>query len=45
MRLLLLLQAYKLQSQGWTLVDVRLAAEFDNTSADGSVNVPMYRCV
>ena len=38
-------QAYKLQKQGWTLVDVRLATDFDRVSAQGSLNVPMYRCV
>jgi hypothetical protein len=36
-------QAAKLQRQGWTLVDVRLASEFDAVSAAGSINVPMYR--
>lgn len=38
-------QAYKLQRQGWTLVDVRLATDFERISAEGSINVPMYRCV
>jgi rhodanese-related sulfurtransferase len=38
-------EAIKLQRQGWTLVDVRLAADFDKLSAEGAVNVPMYRYV
>lgn len=38
-------QARKLQKQGWTLVDVRLATDFERFCAEGSVNVPMYRCV
>lgn len=38
-------EAAKLQRQGWTLVDVRLASDFERQSAAGSVNVPMYRFV
>ncbi|KAF8061385.1 Acad10 [Scenedesmus sp. PABB004] len=38
-------EAAKLQKQGWTLVDVRLAGDFDKSSAAGSINVPMYRLV
>jgi rhodanese-related sulfurtransferase len=34
-----------MQRQGWTLVDVRLASDFERISAEGSVNVPMYRWV
>jgi rhodanese-related sulfurtransferase len=39
------LQAAKLRKAGWTLVDVRLASDFDNMSAEGSINVPMFRYV
>jgi rhodanese-related sulfurtransferase len=31
--------------KGWTLVDVRLAAEFEALHAEGAINVPMYRYV
>jgi hypothetical protein len=40
-----LLQAAKLAKAGWTLVDVRLASDFEKMSAEGSINVPMFRCV
>eukprot|EP00877_Chromochloris_zofingiensis_P007463 jgi/Chrzof1/2970/Cz12g06140.t1 len=38
-------EAQALQSQGWTLVDVRLAADFEKWRAEGAVNVPLYRYV
>jgi hypothetical protein len=39
----LFLQALKLSKAGWMLVDVRLASDFDKMSAQGSINVPMFR--
>jgi rhodanese-related sulfurtransferase len=42
---LLLCQALELSRKGWTLVDFRLATEFDALHAEGAINVPMYRCV
>uniref|UniRef100_A0A383W322 Rhodanese domain-containing protein n=1 Tax=Tetradesmus obliquus TaxID=3088 RepID=A0A383W322_TETOB len=38
-------EARKLSRAGWTLVDVRLASDFDAMSAEGSINVPMFRLV
>ena len=38
-------EAAKLSRQGWTLVDVRLAGDFEKGHAEGAVNAPMYRFV
>ncbi len=31
--------------QGWTLIDVRLAGDFDKAHAEGAASVPLYRFV
>ncbi|KIZ04155.1 hypothetical protein MNEG_3803 [Monoraphidium neglectum] len=38
-------EAAKLSKQGWTLIDVRLAGDFEKWHAEGAVNVPLYRYV
>jgi rhodanese-related sulfurtransferase len=38
-------EAKRLQASGWTLVDVRLAGDFDRAHAAGAVSAPMYRFV
>jgi hypothetical protein len=38
-------EARKLASQGWRLVDVRLAGDFDRGHAEGAESVPLYRFV
>jgi len=38
-------EALKLQSQGWTLVDVRIEGDFEKGHAAGAVSLPLYRFV
>ncbi|GIL91564.1 hypothetical protein Vretifemale_19161 [Volvox reticuliferus] len=38
-------QALALQDQGWTIVDVRLATDFEQVHAAGAVSLPLYRYV
>lgn len=38
-------EALKMQSQGWTIVDVRIEGDFDKSHAQGAVNVPFFRFV
>lgn len=34
-----------MQKQGWTLVDVRVASNFEKDHIAGSINIPLYRDV
>jgi rhodanese-related sulfurtransferase len=34
-----------MQSQGWTLVDVRIAGDYDALHAAGAINIPLFRFV
>ncbi|KAG2482004.1 hypothetical protein HYH03_019042 [Edaphochlamys debaryana] len=36
-------EAQQLQKQGWTIVDVRLASEYEKEHAEGAVSVPAFR--
>lgn len=38
-------EAAEMQSQGWTLLDVRLETEYEQQHAAGAVNAPFYRYV
>lgn len=38
-------RAAELQSQGWTIADVRVAADFEKQHAQGAISLPMYRYV
>lgn len=38
-------EAQELQGQGWTIVDVRLAGDFDKVHAAGAISLPLYRYV
>ncbi|PNH05586.1 Rhodanese-like domain-containing protein 14, chloroplastic, partial [Tetrabaena socialis] len=38
-------EAQTLQGQGWTIVDVRLASDFEKVRAAGSLSLPIYRYV
>jgi rhodanese-related sulfurtransferase len=38
-------EALKMQSQGWTLVDVRIAGDYDALHAAGAINIPLFRFV
>ncbi|GIL91563.1 hypothetical protein Vretifemale_19161, partial [Volvox reticuliferus] len=38
-------EALALQDQGWTIVDVRLATDFEQVHAAGAVSLPLYRYV
>lgn len=38
-------KAAELQKDGWTLVDVRLAENFNYGHIEGSVSIPLYRQV
>lgn len=38
-------EAQKLASKGWTLVDVRLADDFEQSHVKGAINLPLYRYV
>lgn len=39
------LQAQKMQSQGWTLVDVRIEGDYEKNHAKGAICVPLFRFV
>lgn len=38
-------EAEKMKKKGWTIVDVRLAADYEKQHAEGAINVPLYRYV
>eukprot|EP00955_Chlamydomonas_euryale_P044682 352949-Chlamydomonas_euryale.AAC.11 len=38
-------QAESMMKKGWTLVDVRLEADYERQHAEGAINVPLYRPV
>jgi len=38
-------EAFKMQQQGWTIVDVRIDGDYEKLHCEGSVNLPLFRFV